>query len=217
MATLMKPDNEVRQLVNDNRTLVEWTVNRYLDRHAVSGAEREDLVSWGLLGLLSAARAFDPGRGLRFSTLATLAIERSIMRGAMQADNGKKQTLSLDEALSENGSGDGETRWVEMIRDEAAELGILVGDLSRPLLAGEHRDAAPLLLALDGTSGLALGLVRHEIDLGGRVRQHHPVERLRRAPRHTLRPQPPSTYDLILFTRDGPSSSPDALWHYTTA
>lgn len=118
--TSLRPDKDVQRLVTENRTLVEWTVNRYLDRHVVSGAEREDLVSWGLLGLLSAARAFDPGRGLRFSTLATLAIERSIMRGAMQADSRKARTLSLDEALHE-GSGEGETRWVEMIRDEAAE------------------------------------------------------------------------------------------------
>lgn len=121
MATAFRTDNEVQQLVNDNRTLVEWTVNRYLARHTVSGAEREDLVSWGLMGLLSAARAFDPGRGLRFSTLATMAIERSIMRGAMQADSRKNGTLSLDEALNEGSGGDGETRWVEMIPDEDAE------------------------------------------------------------------------------------------------
>jgi RNA polymerase sigma factor (sigma-70 family) len=119
--TPLRPDRDVQRLVNDNRTLVEWTVNRYLDRHMVTGAEREDLVSWGLLGLLSAARAFDPGRGLRFSTLATLAIERSIMRGAMQADARKARTLSLDEALNDSGAGEGETRWVEMIRDDAAE------------------------------------------------------------------------------------------------
>lgn len=121
MATVMRPDAEVRRLVNENRTLVEWSVNRYLDRHSVSGADRDDLVSWGLLGLLAAARAFDPERGLRFSTLAALAIERSIMRGAMQAGNQKGPTLSLDEALSEPGCGDGETRWVELIPDEAAE------------------------------------------------------------------------------------------------
>jgi RNA polymerase sporulation-specific sigma factor len=121
MATVMRPEHEVHRLVNENRTLVEWSVNRYLDRHAVSGADREDLVSWGLLGLLSAARAFDPGRGLRFSTLAALAIERSIMRGAMQASNQKGATLSLDEALSEGGAGEGETRWVELIPDHVAE------------------------------------------------------------------------------------------------
>jgi RNA polymerase sporulation-specific sigma factor len=121
MATVMRPESVVGRLVNENRTLVEWSVNRYLDRHVVNGADREDLVSWGLLGLLSAARAFDPGRGLRFSTLAALAIERSIMRGAMQATSQKGNTFSLDEALSE-GAGEGETRWVELIRDDSAEV-----------------------------------------------------------------------------------------------
>ncbi len=120
MAMVMRPESEVRRLVNDNRTLVEWSVNRYLDRHVVSGADREDLVSWGLLGLLSAARAFDPGRGLRFSTLAALSIERSIMRGAMRASSQKGNALSLDEALSES-SSDGETRWIETLRDDRAE------------------------------------------------------------------------------------------------
>ena len=139
MATVVKPEAEIRRLVEENRTLVEWSVNRYLDRHVVSGADRDDLVSWGLLGLLSAARAFDPERGFRFSTLAALAIERSIARGAMQADSKKGRTLSLDEVLSESGSGEADTRWVEMIRDEAAEremtrteeMALLRGGLSR--------------------------------------------------------------------------------------
>jgi len=123
MAAVMRPESEVHRLVNENRTLVEWSVNRYLDRHSVSGAEREDLVSWGLMGLLSAARAFDSSRGLKFSTLAALSIERSIIRGAMQADRRRGSTFSLDEALSD-ASADGETRWVEMVRDAgaAAEL-----------------------------------------------------------------------------------------------
>jgi RNA polymerase sigma factor (sigma-70 family) len=121
MAIPMRAEHEVRRLVDENRSLVEWGVNRYLARHVVSGADRDDLVSWGLLGLLSAARAFDPGRGLRFSTLAALAIERSIARGAIQAGNQKGMALSLDEVLHDNSSGEAETRWVEMIRDEGAE------------------------------------------------------------------------------------------------
>jgi RNA polymerase sigma factor (sigma-70 family) len=121
MGVMARPELEVQQLVNDNRTLVEWSVNRYLDRHRVAGAERDDLVSWGLLGLLSAARAYDPGRGLRFSTLAALAIERSITRGAMQSARYQARTLSLDQALQEGRAGDGETRWLEMIPDESCE------------------------------------------------------------------------------------------------
>lgn len=138
MAMVMRTENEVHQLVNDNRTLVEWSVNRYLDRHMVAGADREDLVSWGLLGLLSAARAFDPSRGLRFSTLAALSIERSIMRGAMRASSQRGNALSLDEALTEK-SGDGETRWVETLRDDRAE---------REMLRTE--DLAQLRLAMNG-------------------------------------------------------------------
>ena len=121
MAMVMRPESEVTRLVNENRSLVEWSVNRYLDRHAVTGADRDDLVSWGLLGLYSAARAFDPGRGLRFSTLAALAIERSITRGVLQTDNQRRGTLSLDEVMSEGHSAEGETRWMEMLRDDRAE------------------------------------------------------------------------------------------------
>src|SRR3569833_939327 len=124
MAERIRSESEVDRLVNENRSLVEWSVNRYLERHTVQDAEREDLVSWGLMGLRSAARAFDPGRGLRFSTLAAVAIERSILRGAMQASNQKGTGLSLDEVLSESGSGEGETRWIETIRDDVAEAEI---------------------------------------------------------------------------------------------
>src|SRR3954466_10621654 len=109
MAAVMRSEREVQRLGDENRTLVEWSVNRYLGRHTVSGAERDDLVSWGMLGLLSAARAFDPGRGLRFSTLAALSIERSIMRGAIQAGRQRLPLLSLDDVLRESSAGDGET------------------------------------------------------------------------------------------------------------
>jgi RNA polymerase sigma factor (sigma-70 family) len=121
MAAIERSDAEIGRLVDENRSLVEWSVNRYLARHVVGGAERDDLVSWGLLGLVSAARAFDPDRGFRFSTLAALAIERSIARGAMRVSSQQARTLSLDEAVHETGGSDPETRWVEMIRDEAAE------------------------------------------------------------------------------------------------
>lgn len=121
MAIALRSESEVHRLVDENRTLVEWSVNRYMHRHRVISAEREDLVSWGLLGLLSAARAFDPERGLRFSTLAALAIERSITRGVMQADNHQAKLLSLDDMVHGD-SGEAETRWAELIPDETASI-----------------------------------------------------------------------------------------------
>src|SRR5438876_3741508 len=41
----------------------------------------EDLVSWGLIGPVQAAQAWDPARSGCFSTLACRAIERMIIRG----------------------------------------------------------------------------------------------------------------------------------------
>ena len=136
MAVALRSESEVQRLVNDNRTLVEWSVNRYLARHMVTGVDRDDLVSWGLMGLLSAARAFDPARGLQFSTLAALSIERSIIRGATQGAGKRGQMLSLDEALSEPGTGEGETRWVEMLRDERAEREINRTEEAALLMSG---------------------------------------------------------------------------------
>src|SRR5947209_2331829 len=40
----------------------------------------DDLVQEGCIGLLSALRAFDPGRGVKFSTFAGPAIRWSILR-----------------------------------------------------------------------------------------------------------------------------------------
>src|SRR5207253_9149336 len=60
---------------------LDYMVNRYLKRYFVGDMEREDLVSWGMIGLLQAARAWDPERSRSFSTLACKAIERMIVRG----------------------------------------------------------------------------------------------------------------------------------------
>lgn len=117
---------EVERLVNENHSLVEWCVNRFLRRAPLLGAEREDLVSWGLLGLLQAARAFDPGRGYRFSTFAVVSIERQILRGAERAGRGQDALLSLD-APTRGASEPEANRW-ELIPDERAELALLCSE-----------------------------------------------------------------------------------------
>lgn len=67
----------VDELVSENLGLV-YDLARKMSRFGGSGPERDDLVSAGVQGLIQAANAFDPGRGLAFSTLAVTRI-----RGAM--------------------------------------------------------------------------------------------------------------------------------------
>jgi RNA polymerase sigma-32 factor len=53
------------------------------DRHARQGVSMEDLVSEGALGLVEAARRFDPERGTRFGTYAAWWVRAYIRRYAL--------------------------------------------------------------------------------------------------------------------------------------
>jgi RNA polymerase sigma factor (sigma-70 family) len=118
-------EEEVNRLVQENRKLVDFAVTRYLKRFRVEGMEREDLISWGLMGLVYAARAWDPGRGLQFSTLAVTAIERMISRGVRTEWRASEAhaTLSLDELLTGEDAGDGSReRHLDQVQDDSSTV-----------------------------------------------------------------------------------------------
>src|SRR5215208_2643470 len=105
---MVRSEREVEELVRDHQKLVGFMVRRYLQRYFVGDMEREDLVSWGMIGLLQAARAWDPARSRSFSTLACRAIERMIIRGVSREWKPERAaaTVSLDElAFGEEASG----------------------------------------------------------------------------------------------------------------
>ena len=127
MATAMRSDAEVHKLVDKNRKLVEYMVNRYLKRYYVGTMERDDLVSWGMMGLVNAARAWDPTRS-EFSTLACRAIERMIIRGVNREwrPDRESSTVSLDQLISGGHGEGGEDRFVDQLpADENVEKRML--------------------------------------------------------------------------------------------
>ena len=120
MATIMRSDAEVHKLVEQNRKLVEYMVNRYLKRYYVGTMERDDLVSWGMMGLVNAARAWDSNRSA-FSTLACRAIERMIIRGVNREWRPDREsvTVSLDQLISGGHGEGGEDRFVDQLPADA--------------------------------------------------------------------------------------------------
>jgi len=56
---MVRSEAEVERLVSENQKLVHLVVNRYLKKYFVGTMEREDLVAWGLIGLVQAARFWD--------------------------------------------------------------------------------------------------------------------------------------------------------------
>jgi RNA polymerase sigma factor (sigma-70 family) len=131
---MVRSEAEVERLVSENQKLVYYQVNRYLKKYFVGTMEREDLVSWGLIGLVQAARVWDPERG-SFSTLACKAIEWMIVRGVRREwkPDQAAATFSLDDLIvGEETTGSGE-RFVERITADQ--------DLEGELLEGETRAA----------------------------------------------------------------------------
>jgi RNA polymerase sigma factor (sigma-70 family) len=114
---MARSEAEVEQLVRENQKLVDYMVNRYLKRYYVGDMDREDLVSWGMIGLLQAARAWDPSRSRSFSTLACKAIERMIIRGVSREwkPEQAQATLSLDGLVFGEDAEGREARFVDQI------------------------------------------------------------------------------------------------------
>lgn len=82
---------EEEQILKDNERLVWSIVRRFHGR-----GEREDLFQLGAIGLLSAARGFDPERGLAFSTYAVPFIAGE-MRGYLRDHGPVKVSRALRE------------------------------------------------------------------------------------------------------------------------
>src|SRR5438128_5530133 len=120
---MVRSERDVERLVLENQKLVYHAVNRYLKRYSVPGMEREDLVSWGMIGLVHAARAWDPARAGSFTTLACKVIERVIVRGVMREWKPEQAALTVSlVALVCEETGEREIRFVDrMAGDQDVE------------------------------------------------------------------------------------------------
>jgi RNA polymerase sigma factor (sigma-70 family) len=129
---MVRSEADVERLVSENQKLVHYQVNRYLKKYFVGAMEREDLLSWGLIGLVQAARVWDPRRG-SFATIACKAIERMIVRGVRREWKPEQAaaTVSLDDLISGEEAQGAPERFADRIT--AAQ------DLQRELLDGEAR------------------------------------------------------------------------------
>ena len=68
-----------------------WLVRVCARPYFLAGADSEDLIQEGMLGLLSAIRTFDPDKGVKFSTYAEFCIRRRIYN-AIKLASGNKHT-----------------------------------------------------------------------------------------------------------------------------
>lgn len=92
-------DNEIINLIHSNDAdAMEYMLKRYgnLVKREIRtvyliGAETEDIAQEGMIGLFKAIRDYEPDKGSKFITFATLCVRRQI-KTAITASNRKKHT-----------------------------------------------------------------------------------------------------------------------------
>lgn len=113
------------QIIENNQGLIHHFVNQYYNLTEISYLERDDLVQLGNIGLIDAAKGFDPDYDVKFSTYAGVAIKGHISRGLRFSSPWEKRSdresdlchvISAHELIP----GADETTYIDLIEDPSA-------------------------------------------------------------------------------------------------
>ena len=155
-------DQQLRdRLILTYAPLVKFVAGR-VGASLPSHVDEQDLVSYGLLGLIGAIERFDPGRDIKFETYAIARIKGSIIDELRSMDwvprSVRARARDIERAIA-----DLESRLTRAPTDEeiAARLGITEDEFQDSLLEISRSSIAALdeLWASPGSSGDAVALI----------------------------------------------------------
>ena len=96
LAVLAKGGDEeaIRKIYDESRDMLRSMANIYY----MVGADRDDVIQEGMIGLFSAIRNFDPEAGASFKTFSEFCVKRRIINAVKMA--GRKKHKPLNESVS---------------------------------------------------------------------------------------------------------------------
>ena len=103
----MQDEQIIKEIKNDDKIALEYLINKYstlvnskVNKYFIIGAEKEDIIQEGLIGLYKAIKDFNPEKQNSFKSFANLCIERQLIT-AIKSSNRQKH-LPLNSYLSLN-------------------------------------------------------------------------------------------------------------------
>jgi len=140
------------------------------------GADREDLVAWGIVGLVQAARRYRGDRGASFGAYAAQRVRGQILDALRERDpltRSARRAFRAAQRAGEDGGGAANPPYVEVSLDRIGEVAEVHRapehrDERWPLVASALRDLTPLerrVLVLSYGRGLTLREIGGEVGL----------------------------------------------------
>lgn len=103
----IKDEDLIRKIKSGDNNALEYLLKKYqevvnmkVSRYFIIGAEKEDIIQEGLIGLYKAIKSFDPEKQNSFKSFANLCIERQLIT-AIKSSNRQKH-MPLNSYLSLN-------------------------------------------------------------------------------------------------------------------
>ena len=103
----MKDEDLIRKIKSGDNDALDYILNKYqevvnmkVSRYFIIGAEKEDIIQEGVIGLYTAIKSFDPEKQNSFKSFANLCIERQLIT-AIKSSNRQKH-MPLNSYLSLN-------------------------------------------------------------------------------------------------------------------
>lgn len=113
--------NAINTLINKYKNIVNIKVTKYY----IDGAEKDDIIQEGLIGLFKAIKNFDFEKDITFKTFANLCVERQIITAIKGSKRQKHLPLntyiSLNNPTSENGDGEEESQLIDVYNTNTIE------------------------------------------------------------------------------------------------
>ena len=136
LAILAKGGDEeaLRIIFEESRDMLRSKSNLYF----MVGADREDVIQEGMIGLLSAIRTFDPEAGASFKTFSDFCVKRRIINAVKMA--GRQKHKPLNDSVSIDAVKEG--------RDDQASSSVPSG-IEKTLRASKATDPEEIVLLAD--------------------------------------------------------------------
>lgn len=130
--TNMTDEELVKLEKNNDETATNILLERYeeivrakVSKYYIAGAEKDDIIQEGLIGLFKAIKNFDVEKQSSFKAFANLCIERQIIT-AIKGSNRQKHIplnsyVSLNDSNYENNEGEEENQLIDVLSSNSTE------------------------------------------------------------------------------------------------